>query len=110
MGDISNGILDGEFDSMTGEYIGPGQGFPRSYDKNSPDYVGKQERDPNRKMNPQFGVEKYLRSLGITANFAQITDDYFVSLKKAEEDHKKRCEHISANFGAFVKWLIKRKK
>lgn len=30
MGDIAEGLINGDFDEETGEYIGPGQGFPRS--------------------------------------------------------------------------------
>lgn len=30
MGDISEGILNGDFDEVTGEYLGEGAGYPRS--------------------------------------------------------------------------------
>lgn len=30
MGEWADGILDGDFDEETGEYIGPGDGYPRS--------------------------------------------------------------------------------
>lgn len=29
MGDMAEGILNGDFDEETGEYIGPGDGYPR---------------------------------------------------------------------------------
>jgi len=29
MGEISEGLIDGTFDSLTGEYIGEGPGYPR---------------------------------------------------------------------------------
>lgn len=31
MGDIADSMIDGEFDYITGEYIGPGVGYPRTY-------------------------------------------------------------------------------
>lgn len=33
MGDIADGIINGYFDEITGEYIGEGGGFPRSRKK-----------------------------------------------------------------------------
>lgn len=33
MGDIAEGLINGDFDEETGEYIGPGQGFPRSFQR-----------------------------------------------------------------------------
>lgn len=45
MGDIADGILNGDFDEITGEYIGPGKGIPRTlqksgYNKKSSKYGG----------------------------------------------------------------------
>ena len=34
MGEISEGLIDGTFDSMTGEYLGEGPGYPRTRQKN----------------------------------------------------------------------------
>lgn len=33
MGDISESMIDGEFDYITGEYIGPGVGYPRTFER-----------------------------------------------------------------------------
>lgn len=30
MGDVAEGLINGDFDSYTGEYLGEGDGFPRS--------------------------------------------------------------------------------
>lgn len=30
MGDMADGIINGDFDEVTGEYLGPGDGYPRS--------------------------------------------------------------------------------
>lgn len=30
MGEIADGLIDGSFDSITGEYLGEGSGFPRT--------------------------------------------------------------------------------
>jgi hypothetical protein len=31
MGDIADGILNGDFDSVTGEWLGEGDGYPRTH-------------------------------------------------------------------------------
>lgn len=31
MGDIAEGILNGDFDEVTGEYLGEGEGYPRTF-------------------------------------------------------------------------------
>jgi hypothetical protein len=35
MGDIADGMINGDFDSITGEYIGDGAGFPRTLTGNN---------------------------------------------------------------------------
>ncbi len=107
MGEIADMMLDGTLDAATGEYLGPGAGYPRSMDPDHPDYIGK-KKDP-KTTKPVFGVENFLKKRGET-EFSQITDDYFVQIKRAEESHQKRCEYISQDFGTFVKWYNKRKK
>lgn len=36
MGDIADGLLDGQFDFYTGEYLGQGCGYPRTFDRSLP--------------------------------------------------------------------------
>lgn len=33
MGEIADGLIDGTFDALTGEYLGEGDGFPRTRDR-----------------------------------------------------------------------------
>lgn len=44
MGDIADAIINGDFDASTGEWIGPGDGFPRSYDPKHPDFIGRKRK------------------------------------------------------------------
>lgn len=39
MGDIADAILNGDFDSVTGEWIGEGDGFPRTYTQGRHDSI-----------------------------------------------------------------------
>jgi hypothetical protein len=53
MGDIADMMIDGTLDSQTGEYIGPGPGYPRTI-------FGRHRYGYNHK-HPKTGVVKYLR-------------------------------------------------
>lgn len=52
MGEIAEGMIDGTLDYQTGEYLGEGQGFPRTASDNR----------PSMKENGEVrGVKKFLR-------------------------------------------------
>lgn len=58
MGEIAEGLINSDFDFFTGEYIGRGGGFPRSYRGN----VWERRRNsPNYKKNPRRGVMNYIQ-------------------------------------------------
>lgn len=44
MGEIAEGLLDGEFDYITGEYLGEGVGFPRTLHDTK--YVRRKKKNP----------------------------------------------------------------
>lgn len=46
MGEIAEMMLNGDLDEWTGEYLGPGDGFPRSLD---PDHPSNTDRERSRK-------------------------------------------------------------
>lgn len=48
MGEIAEGLINGDFDFYTGEYIGRGYGFPRSSG-----FYYKRKNNPNYKKNPR---------------------------------------------------------
>lgn len=47
MGDMADAILDGEFDEWSGEYLGPGVGYPRSNDPDHPSNAWKRRKKHN---------------------------------------------------------------
>ena len=51
MGEIADGLIDGTFDSLTGEYIGEGPGYPRvQTNRGSKPYItGKYKKSKRRK-------------------------------------------------------------
>lgn len=61
MGEIADGMIDGTFDYITGEYLGEGGGFPRSYaDNHSRGCYSKPGKHGKKK-----GIVKYLLGFDI---------------------------------------------
>lgn len=58
MGEIAEGLINGDFDSVTGEYLGEGHGYPRSIYWNN-----------KRTTNSVQGVKKYLSQKKIYNKF-----------------------------------------
>ena len=60
MGDIADGILNGDFDEETGEYIGEGMGFPRSPQREKRDSEILSPRDI---FKAEYGVFNWLKKI-----------------------------------------------
>lgn len=99
MGEIADSLINGEFDYITGEYIGEPCGYPRSMYENA---------KPNRKgKDSVWGVIKYLLINGISANeHKSLIDEYTGNYNS---DIKRQCDFIQTNFKSFTKF-IKTKK
>lgn len=57
MGEIAEGLLDGTFDSITGEYIGEGCGYPRTMYKHFSKKQGKGKYDSLIKEFPNLKIK-----------------------------------------------------
>lgn len=101
MGEIAEMLIDGTLDFITGEYIGEGGGFPRTYH-------GRREYS---KRNKYQGVVNYIKS-----RFPKQDDINFL-LDAYADEHKLIvqvtnrnkinyfiCEHIQENFKEFKNW------
>jgi hypothetical protein len=104
MGDIADMLIDGTLDFYTGEYIGKGKGYPRTFDRSLP-WEGK---DFTQSKKLAFkGVSKYLRHrLKIT----DITPVVNLYLPTNEKSLKQKCLQIQKDFGSFVKWVHENEK
>lgn len=100
MGDMADAIIDGEFDYITGEYIGRGVGYPRSFHDNY-----KTRYDKDRNVN---GVKNYLLKKGFNL---QIHDDiiksYGIDKLMQQKKVKSICAEIQKDFNAFIQWVSK---
>lgn len=96
MGEIAEGLINGDFDSISGEWLGKGMGFPRTIHENN-----------RKKSNPVRGVIKYLISKQITDKIKQakviLSFCKESNIKNADNLSKSEmCDIIQDNFGLFV--------
>jgi len=100
MGEIADMILDGILDEQTGEYIGPGVGYPRTMQRDTPG-------------DATNGVIHYLRGKGIKDRAEQIKfiENYMRSIDIKPDNMKKTamCEKIQENFSSFCSYYQKNK-
>jgi hypothetical protein len=104
MGEIADAMIDGEFDYITGEYLGRGVGYPRTRD--------------DERQNNVAGVRKYLKNKGYFSKQEQtkvirayLSPERIVELfKGAKIDNiatEQFCVIISCEFGKFVNYVGK---
>lgn len=97
MGEIADSMIDGEFDFMTGEYIGEGVGYPRTFSGNG--------RTVTPTSRARLGVVNYLTQNGYEPrNQMPIIKGYFkedVSQRKKDD----LCVEIQKDFKLFKKYI-----
>lgn len=102
MGDIADAILDGEFDEVTGEYIGEGVGYPRTLTKN---YI--HNKSKYRKYSAKlFGVIKFLNNRGLP-NWQEIMKEYLKQSDNYKQDlsNEEMAIEIQNDFGKFFNYI-----
>jgi len=107
MGEIADSLINGEFDAISGEYLGKPVGYERTY-KNGK-IIGLHEdfeHDSNNKMN---GIHKYLSSKRLKeSKHTKCINAYLNEINAPKEvlDNtlRQKCIFIQKDFGSFVKW------
>jgi len=56
MGDIADSLIDGEFDYITGEYIGSPCGYPRTFSNYQPS-LSKKKRSKIKKIKTEIAIK-----------------------------------------------------
>ena len=99
MGEIADGLIDGDFDFFSGEYLGEGSGFPRS---NSDDIDT--HRTP-RGNNPLKGIRNYLRNRGVIKKGDQreLMVEFVGEKQMSNQDLAKYITNDWSKFIGFVK-------
>lgn len=111
MGEIAQSLLDGEFDYITGEYIGPGVGHPRTMTE------GK-EINPihkNKNIVAMNSVGVYLQNNKITnrkekREIVKQFSEEFLMLEYKLIGFDRCCSEILKCFAQFKEWVIDYKK
>jgi hypothetical protein len=95
MGEIAEMMINGDMDMYTGEYLGPGRGYPRTRHQ--------------RQKNPIFGVKNFLQMNGVPN--AKKYDYACQVLEALNIEYEKRwidvAMTIQDNWKAFKKYVIK---
>lgn len=110
MGEIADGLINGDFDFYTGEYLGRGYGIPRTRNKSLP-WEGKElhKKASNiitSKESAYNGIKKYIvqrwNGRADTPNVRNIIGEF---IGEHNFDLKHKCVEVQKDFGAFVKFI-----
>lgn len=103
MGDIADSMINGEFDYITGEYLGRPTGYPRTYDG-----VKRKRKIGN---NPKRGVTLWLSRNNIEKKEHMDILRKYISSSTEHVLNEKNTKHllcviISKDFNSFRKWFL----
>lgn len=99
MGEIAEGLINGDFDFYTGEYIGKGYGYPRTGNRSLPH----ERKDFTSSKNIAFqGVRKYLFYRTGISEITPIIDGY---IPGSDRSMKAKCLEIQKDWKAFINWV-----
>jgi hypothetical protein len=96
MGDIADGLIDGDFDYISGEYLGKGFGVPRTLyrPRKSEDFAWKK-------------VDGYMGTMGIKQHFRpQILKDYGCNYT-GKHPYRNACFEVLKDFDKFKEYINK---
>ncbi len=108
MGDIADAILNGDFDEWTGEWLGPGQGFPRSLDPEHPSNRHGYSGLNIGRNNPVAGIQGWLMKKKCKEDpevVVRVYQDEVLHIEGVPK-YKTICKRISNTcFGEFMQWF-----
>lgn len=110
MGDIADGLINGDFDFYTGEYLGEGYGFPRTHDK-SLDWEKKKIKYSNQTRERAVnGVMNFLCNVkGYSTSDAELTIKWYApEIGIESEIVGEICFGIQKDFKKFKDWFNKK--
>lgn len=110
MGEIADSLIDGEFDYITGEYLGPGVGYPRSIHDKHNKFNGGSPLD-----RAKHGVEKFFASNKIVSREAKRKLVAYYCYNYLHFDFKQHgydqgCLNIQMDFQRFRDFITDFKK
>lgn len=114
MGEIADGLINGDFDFYTGEYIGKGYGIPRTKNKSlawerNPKLNKKD--GPISKENAYNGVKKYVAQKWSGRQYIpSIRELIYEYTGSSNFDIKDRSLEIQKEWGKFCQWVNEKLK
>lgn len=109
MGEISDGLINGDFDFYTGEYLGRGYGVPRTknksldWERNGKSYKSKNSSPKEAAYN---GVKKYITQKWDGRKYIpSVRSLIYEYVGESNFDTKQKCLEIQKDFGKFCKWV-----
>lgn len=103
MGDIAEGMINGDFDFYTGEYIGRGFGYPRTRGKELPWEKATKDQEWKR-------VVGLMQAAGIKNHLHPEVVKAYGATYPANSGLRKACTHILKEFEKFRAWLNENKQ
>ncbi len=101
MGEIADDMINGDFDFFTGEYIGRGNGFPRTKNKTLP-WESSKVRSDNWKI-----VTAFLNKSGIKPHLhTEVMKSYAPIYYAGKRPLKNACIQALKNFEKFKMFII----
>ena len=106
MGTHAEDLINGDFDSQTGEYIGPGGGFPRTMEGRSRRRKQHKKLFKNYNNSPDLnGIAKYLSHRGYDEEQARKLIGKYCREELNFEGTLRECaEEIQKQFGQFARY------
>lgn len=105
MGEIADAIVEGEFDYLTGEYIGPPVGYPRTLAERTStshsDIKTKNVNGVNKYLRVYLRIQKQQDRDKIIREYCKIKMPPNVNQSKL----KQMCVFIQSDFNSFVLYL-----
>ncbi len=113
MGDIADGLINGDFDFYTGEYMGRGYGVPRTRNKSLPWEKrrgdGKAKNFLDSKESAYNGVKRYIGlKWGGRKDIPSVRSVVYEYTGESNFDLKQKCLEIQNDFKKFVQWINKK--
>jgi|SRR6478752_7335859 len=110
MGDIADGLINGDFDFYTGEYLGRGYGFPRTGNKSLPWEKRKKHKRKTEstatKEQAYNGVKNFISiKWNGSPNIPCVRTLIMEYTGEKNIDLKQKCLEIQKDFGSFIKFI-----
>ena len=99
MGEIADGLINGDFDFYTGEYIGRGFGIPRTKNRS----LEWEKKNFTQSKEVAFkGVKRFLKNRFQITDITPIVNEY---LPIPDKSLKQKCLMIQQDWPSFLKWI-----